>query len=551
MNAPFEARPRVCLISAKNLYRITRVVRQARALRDGGYSVTVYCRGLPQEDLLATAAGVRFVAFSDADLAQLKREDVDQAMRGAGLDLLPPSLERFCAFLLRFRQFGYKFFRAAEITLLRLRKLSIRTSASAAKAEPLTPGPAAKRAATPKRRFDPLGAIGGYLRRISIAHLGWWKQAHPDRESPIQPSDYENQTTIDLMFFYLFYLTRSIKHAQFAAGVLNHIESELKAGVPAPGIVHAHDVHSMIAGDAVATALGAKFVYDAVEISGHQFQLQSRMARWVSPVDTVYRRLERLIVARADRMTTIGESLADWYQENYPARTTIVPIRNTRDYEPPQRDMRIRQDCGLDASVPLLFWCGHASAHRGLELIVDLLPHVPEFHAVFVTEFKESWEEYRQSLMLRIADKGVGDRVHIVPMRPPNDVVAYGSGADIGVVAGAKDSPLNILYCLPNKFHEMVMARLPIAATHLVNIQMLIREHGNGCEIDEDRLDEAAAMLRDLIAQRRNGTLDAKLESAARALSWQNDGARLVEVYNSITSDLRGERASAVPLSSG
>ncbi|HTV71942.1 MAG TPA: glycosyltransferase family 4 protein [Rhizobiaceae bacterium] len=506
---------------------------------------------MPQEDLLATAAGVRFVAFSDADLARLKREDIDQAMRDASLDLLPPSLERFCAFLLRFRQFGYKFFRALEVSLLRLRKPSRPTSASAAKADAAMSGAPAKKSAAQKLRFDPFGAIGGYLRRISIAHLGWWKQAHPDRESPIQPSDYENQTTIDLMFFCLLYLTRSIRHAQFAASVLNHVESELKAGIPAPGIVHAHDTHSIVAGDSVATALGAKFVYDAVEISGHQFRLNGRMAKWTSPVDVVYRRLERLIAARADRMTTIGESLADWFQQNYTVKSAVVPIRNTRDYEPPQRDMRIRQDCGLDANVPLLFWCGNASAHRGLELIIDLLPHVPEFHAVFVTEFKESWEEYRQSLIQRIADNGVGDRVHIVPMRPPNDVVAYASGADIGVVAGAKDSPLNILYCLPNKFHEMVMARLPIAATHLVNIQMLIREHGNGCEIDEDRFDEAAAMLRDLIARRRDGTLDAKLESAARALSWQNDGARLVEVYNSITSDIRSERASAVTLSSG
>jgi glycosyltransferase involved in cell wall biosynthesis len=551
MNAPFEARPRVCLISAKNLYRITRVVRQARALRDGGYSVTVYCKGLPQDDLLATAAGVRFVAFSDADLAQLKREDVDQAMRAASLDLLPPGLARFLAFLLRFRQSGHKFFRAVEVAALRMR-----TQSAPARAAGNTPGGAtsdgtAERSPTPKRRFDPLGLPGAYLKRISIAHLRQWKGAHPDREAAMQPADIENQRTIDLVAFYLLYLSRSIRHTQFAAAVLNHVESELKAGIPAPGIVHAHDTHSIVAGDSVATALGAKFVYDAVEISGHQFRLHGRMAKWTSPVDVVYRRLERLIAARADRMTTIGESLADWFQQNYTVKSAVVPIRNTRDYEPPQRDMRIRQDCGLDAGVPLLFWCGNASAHRGLELIVDLLPHVPEFHAVFVTEFKESWEEYRQSLMRRIAENGVGDRVHIVPMRPPNDVVAYASGADIGVVAGAKDSPLNILYCLPNKFHEMVMARLPIAATHLVNIQMLIREHSNGCEIDEDRLDEAAAMLRDLIAKRRDGTLDAKLESAARALSWQNDGARLVEVYNSITSDMRSERASAVTLSSG
>ena len=73
---------------------------------------------------------------------------------------------------------------------------------------------------------------------------------------------------------------------------------------------------------------------------------------------------------------------------------------------------------------------------------------------------------YSYEMLRHAAALGVADRVHFLAPRDPLDLVPYVSGADLGVIPRPSEH-LNNFFSMPNKFMEMVMARLPIAVFRL------------------------------------------------------------------------------------
>lgn len=210
-------------------------------------------------------------------------------------------------------------------------------------------------------------------------------------------------------------------------------------------------------------------------------------------------------------------------------------MRNSRYFSTWATDHRLKRDCGIADGTPLIVWFGGASPHRGLEFIVDLLPHLEEFHAAFLTEFKPFWEPFRLKLLAMIESRGVANRVHILPMRQPDDLIRYASGGDVGVFCFTGDVPLNVTHSLPNKVFEMVMARLPIAATPLKDVGKIIRDLGNGIELQPEPA-SAAEAIRELSALRHEPHFRERLEAAARELCWEREKRSLTALYEDIAN---------------
>ena len=56
-----DRRASICILSRKNLERVTRVVRMAKALNDSGYDVTVVSLGRPCRELAETTPEVEYI----------------------------------------------------------------------------------------------------------------------------------------------------------------------------------------------------------------------------------------------------------------------------------------------------------------------------------------------------------------------------------------------------------------------------------------------------------------------------------------------------------
>jgi len=524
----------ICLISRKDLYRITRVIQQADALTRAGYTVTVFCLGLPQEALRAAAPNARFIAIGHEELAQVSEREVRAARSKAGLDTYPYVPWSVLRILSAMRSRGF-----LPIALARQMRTARRTrvpvSAGLPRIDtrdaPLKKGPQAG-------NWRKLRRTGARRAARSVAMV-WRRMTMRIPTLPGQASSLvcgvakqlAGVDPLELPRLQLCLAKKLHEHTRFACALSARVAQIDEQSFDA---VQAHDTHGLFSGAYIARRLGVPVVYDAVEILGHQIKPKER-PKWLDAAHSIQRMTERPIIERAEQVITVGESLAGWYEANFVLRKPVQVVRNARAYVPFRADERLRRDCGVAPSTPLLFWCGSASPYRGLEFIVEVLAHMPSAHAALVTEFPPFWEDFRKQLLALVARQGVGGRVHILPLRPPQDLICYASGADIGVITAPPDAPLNVKLSLPNKFFEMVMARLPVAASDLDNVQHLIKGHGNGCRIDVTDVAGAAASVARLIERRRHDpALAERLEAAAHALSWEEEGRRLVAIYDEL-----------------
>ncbi len=297
-------------------------------------------------------------------------------------------------------------------------------------------------------------------------------------------------------------------------------------------VVQAYDNYALVAAARLASRDGAKLVYDAVELTSHRLALDLSFLE--RKRERAERREETRIVRKAEGVIAIGGGLADWYARQH-RRPRPVIVRNCRYFWPYEVDGRLRADAGVGPEARLLVWIGSIYPQQGIEVLIRMLPHLaPHIHAAIIGFFQPRWQSYvQETLPALAASLGVAERVHILPEREPNDIVPYISGADIGVIP-AWGAQVNNLIGLPNKFHEMVMARLPLASSQLGETVDMIKKYEIGGVFDERDLARTAAIIEGMLEPATYARLKANVMKAAETLTWENESSAYVELVGSL-----------------
>ena len=297
-------------------------------------------------------------------------------------------------------------------------------------------------------------------------------------------------------------------------------------------VVQAHDNYALVAADRLAKRDNAKLIYDAVEISSH------RLATDFHSLEKIRERFERAekarIFMRADAIITVSDGLADWYAANHGLKRPHV-VRNCRYFWPFETDRRLREDCGLAGDdIRLAVWFGSAYPQQGIENLIDAIPMMAEhIHVVIVDTALPRWAPFLEELPERASLLGAGDRLHVLPARGPNDLISYVSGADLVVIPRPSEL-LNNYYSMPNKFLEMVMARLPIAVSKVGDMVDAIHKHGIGDVFDDRDLADLAATVERMLEPERYAELRENVMKAAEELNWESESAGYLRMVDSL-----------------
>jgi glycosyltransferase involved in cell wall biosynthesis len=94
------------------------------------------------------------------------------------------------------------------------------------------------------------------------------------------------------------------------------------------------------------------------------------------------------------------------------------------------------------------------------------------------------------------------------------------SGADLGVIPRPSEHPNNF-FSMPNKFLEMVMARLPIAVSRVGDMSEVIREYGIGDIFDERDPKDIAAVIDAMLEPANHQRLKKNVGNAAEDMTWE------------------------------
>lgn len=296
-----------------------------------------------------------------------------------------------------------------------------------------------------------------------------------------------------------------------------------------------HDHHSIFSAIFVDPFGRSVTIVDAVEAPYHRGVEGRHGLAAISRGIEIW--IERRALRRAKCYFTVSESLVQLLRRGgYGLKVEV--IRNARLYETvAPGESAFRLDTGFPDECVIALFLSTAYAGQGLQQLISALPAADaSIHVAVLGNFVP--QSFRTEITLLAQKLGVSERLSILPVVPPSELVQYISGADFGVIPRQR-SPLNNSISLPNRVFEMLMARLPLAVCTIPDIRKIVEDYDIGIVFDETDVDDIARKLNHMASRDQRQHYRRNLEKAVRLLNWENEGqrfARCVEANVAATS---------------
>lgn len=266
---------------------------------------------------------------------------------------------------------------------------------------------------------------------------------------------------------------------------------------------------------------GARLMYDAHDAN---WVPDPELTKVVRPSTLrLHERLDRICAGRVNAFLTIGDGLAGLLEDHLRRRPIV--IRNGHDFrldEVAAGD--VRSAAGVPYDAFLLVMTGSEKPGEAIEATLSALERLPErVHFALVGRD----HDHRREL---VAERGLGERVHLLPAVPPTHVASFIRTADASPILYEAYSDAYV-HSLPNRFFHAVAAGLPILYPPLHEMKSLCERHDLGIEIDPGDADPIESAIRRLLdepglAQR----LAANVKGTQSELSWEHEEGRLARV---------------------
>jgi len=293
-------------------------------------------------------------------------------------------------------------------------------------------------------------------------------------------------------------------------------------------IYHAHDLNTLPGAFLAARRDSAKLVYDSHELYVDRNKVEPSSRAWKSLLG----RLEAFLARRADVVLTVNEALAEELARRYviprPCVVMNTPVRSEWGGLLPMSHSLLRNELGIPLEVRLLIYVGRITFNRGLEELVLSLKHLEDCCLVCMGS---GIETYKRGLLDLAERTGVADRFFFFGPVPPEEVIHFAAGADLGV-APIANACLSYYYCSPNKLFEYMHAGLPIIASAFPELKKVVLEHGIGLTFDPSDPQDIARAARRILDDPEG--MERMRENALKASSlynWENESRKLLQIY--------------------
>ena len=315
-----------------------------------------------------------------------------------------------------------------------------------------------------------------------------------------------------------------------AETVIPNLNRAVRAAAPevlrfSPDVIHAHDYTALPIAAALVDLLGregkkAFLVYDAHEyVPG--------VAHLTKPLAALYTKKERKYSHISAAVLSVSEPMNDLLMEHLQITTRPVIVANdplVAGQQPSSRNLR--NDCGIERSVPLMVYSGAVAPQRGIQTALAAMRLMPDVHLALIAN---PGNQSVKDLVAGAPD--LANRFHVLPYVPNAELVSYLSSADIGLIPLLHR--LNHEISLITKFGEYMQAKLPILVSDVKTMAAEVKRLGNGeiftAEDVQSFVVAAKKIFIDPDSYRRKYA-DAVLAER----SWERQGEVLVSTYNQI-----------------
>jgi glycosyltransferase involved in cell wall biosynthesis len=280
-------------------------------------------------------------------------------------------------------------------------------------------------------------------------------------------------------------------------------------------VYHSHEAYPLPACFLAAKLRGKKVVYDAHELY---------------PDDGWTSTLERLFIHKVDAVINVNEARAGVLRQRYGIAEQTV-IMNCPSKMIPPRSGRLRQMFNIrPEDYVVIYHGGFYPKERALDELIRAVPRLPDnVHLVVLGFDSKGTKKVLQQL---VTDLRLSGRVHIMDPIPPDELVEFSTGADIGVIPQILVSD-NQRFANPNKLFDYMASQLAVIATDAPTITPIVRDFNIGEIFANPRAEEIAETIMKLLcdpAYLQNCKQSAR-NAAEQVFFWEREEEKLVKLY--------------------
>lgn len=330
--------------------------------------------------------------------------------------------------------------------------------------------------------------------------------------------------------------SKIIKHSFFWRlndNLVNIVETQLAE--KNIDLVICHDLPTLNPGIEIARKLNARIHYDSLEIyteTINQFFPQvtgfkRHIASWIIKFMRYFgKRAEKKMMTQCDIITTVNQSLADYFENTYEQRNIKV-IMNCPSYvENIKREIDFRKLYDLNVSDFIFLYQGVLNDGRGLKKLIDAFKRASNF---------------TDSVKLVILGDGVlrkqlQNKVKILKMEKTvffhdfvsyNELIQYTMGADFGINL-LEAFNLSKKLASPNKLFEYIQAEIPVLCSFSPENDLLLRDHKIGIQCDNTVEDISKGIMN--LCNQKKVFHRQDFKEAKNKYCWENQEAKLFDI---------------------
>ncbi|MBI2271324.1 MAG: glycosyltransferase [Bacteroidetes bacterium] len=284
-------------------------------------------------------------------------------------------------------------------------------------------------------------------------------------------------------------------------------------------VLVSNDLDTLFPNYVISLLKGSSLVYDTHEIYTEVPELQNRPFK-----RKIWEGLERNIFPKLKYVFTVNESIAFWYKNKYGIEPKVVRNIPRGGVE---AATKTRQELNLPVDGRILIMQGAGiNVQRGAEETVEAMKYVNDALLLMI-----GGGDVIDELKLKTERDGLNERVRFIGKLPYTELMQYTRNADIGITLD-KDTNINYRYSLPNKLFDYIHAGIAVLASHLTEIEKIIRHYNVGNIIDDHDPKHIAHKINSMLENKEQlNKWKENSKHAARELTWENEEQELIKVY--------------------
>lgn len=270
-----------------------------------------------------------------------------------------------------------------------------------------------------------------------------------------------------------------------------------------------------------AMVLAGKLKSKPVIYDSHEFFTEVPELVHRPLIRKIWQRLEKMFIPYVSDAFTVCGSIAGEYERMYGIRFQV--IRNLPVADP----LKIKNQPAQGHTMkPVIIYQGALNLGRGLAQAIRAMDFLPEAELVIAGS-----GDLEADLRAAASHSKHGN-IRFTGRLPLEEVFQLTLTASLGISI-EEDLGLNYRYALPNKLFDYIQARIPVVVTGLPEMKRIVEGYAVGLVTPTSEPDTLAETFRTALSDTSlRATWAQNLETAARALTWQNEEPILRKIFS-------------------